>query len=225
MGKDIEYIDKIIILGSKASMQAITTQKPKLEVNSFIKRLVSDMLKSQKKLIVGATLSPTDYDKLSADKELINTQFFTEETMRRWQDYNNKKGLFKFIARYKASMDTRYQFRYYFILKTEEQIHKFVPLSTIGWFDQYFIYLPEEEVALKQKLLNRASIEDIAQSCYVVIPNFTSCTGLFEYYILSNHISESEFRIFTEVAFESSDIRYLTEEEKEKIFKEDVFIR
>lgn len=170
-----------------------------------------------KGLIVESMLTADQYIRTVEDNEFRSSSFFIEDVRKKIRDAG-KKDLISRITR-KLFSNPNFPYPFYFLFPDRDQMIKFIPLSSKYFFDSYYIYHLENEGLLRQRLLTsgRIFVKDIIGLCYAIIPT-QEPGGRLSLNILSNFMTEEEFKALAMLALDAPSIRRLSDEENREVF-------
>ncbi len=203
----------IVLTGEKAGYLA-TSKNLKAGYKYITRDILLNLVHPPKGLIVEGSLTADEYMKTVANAEFKSASFFVEGVGKKIKSASKTGWLSRFLRKFFTDPD--YPYPFYFIFADRDQMVKFIPLSSKYFLDSYYIYFIENEAALRQRILNssKISVKDVLNLCYAIIPT-QNCQANFCLNILSNFLTEEEFRAISELTLEEPAIRRLSDKENQ----------
>jgi hypothetical protein len=206
----------LILTGEHRGILA-TSKNLRSETRYICQDILLKLVQPPKGLIAEGSLTIDQYLKTVADSEFKSESFFIEDVGKKIRIASKKSRLFSLIRRIIA--DPNYPYPFYFIFTNRDQMIKFMPVSSEYFLDSYYIYYLENEEGLRQTLLSssKITVKNILNLCYAIIPT-QNAQANYALNIISDLMSDDEFRILAELSLEAPEIRQLTDKENAQIF-------
>jgi len=210
---DENWMDNCIaILGSQNGFVSFGIEKRKKHFWSMREILAALRSKNQK-VIAEAYLGRREYRELVAGESDLESYYVPvfQQRFRALREAPIWGWVFQLIGVFITNM-----WDYYFVLETESQIRRHVPLTT-HQTDTYFV--TENDDSLKTHLMGGHSWPSAMPLCHAIIPGFEEIVGPFCPIIFSDTLSEAERLAVVESHLDNPTTRSLSKDEIDYLWR------